>query len=104
MRREIVQRTQSWIDILDMAERIEADSPNAADRFFDAIDETLGFLAQFPEAASIIETADERVAGLRLWPVKRFPRHLILYRYREDRVVLRLVHGSQDLEAILANL
>jgi toxin ParE1/3/4 len=102
---EIVQRTQSWIDILNCAERIEADSPNAAERFFDAIEESFEFLSRFPEAASVIETEDDRVAGLRLWPMKRFPRHLILYRYRDDRVeVLRIIHASQDIAPILEDL
>ena len=102
---EIVQRTQSWIDILNAAERIEIDSANAAERFFDSIDESFDFLARHPEIASLFETQDDRLVGLRIWPMKRFPRHLILYRYREDRIeILRVIHASQDIAPILADL
>jgi toxin ParE1/3/4 len=44
-----------------------------------------------------------RLTGLRVFPVRGFPKHLIFYRQVADGIELvRVLHGARDVAAILA--
>ena len=44
-----------------------------------------------------------RLTGLRVFPVRGFPKHLIFYRPVADGIELvRVLHGARDVAAILA--
>lgn len=64
-------------------------SPEAADRFVDALAETASVISEHPYAFQRVE-GDTRRAVLR-----RFP-YAVYYRVTEDAVIVLAVHGRQD--------
>jgi toxin ParE1/3/4 len=71
-------------------------------RFYDAANESFSFLARSPGVGVLRESANPAFAGVRIWRVSGFEKHLIFYRPNEDGIeVVRVLHGHRDIEAIL---
>ncbi len=99
MKRAIVKRTKAVWDVIDIAEHFGKDDPAGAERFMDAVEEALVFLRDFPESGSLLTTKNPRMNGSRLWQVKGFPNHLIIFQPHEDKIeVLRVCHGARNLD------
>jgi len=78
---------------LDIWLHIAIDSPKAADRFIDRIDDILQMLADNPFAGKAAPNLDKTV---RYFPVGSY---LVFYDPLPDGIfVLRLWHGAQDLD------
>ena len=75
-----------------------------ADKFLQAADTTLNLLATQPESGSLVSARAPELQGLRRLPVSNgFERILLFYFPLRDGVdVIRVVHGSRDLEQILS--
>ena len=77
-------------------------SAEVGHRFFLAAHETFSLLATQPEMGWHCRLKAPGVESLRVFRVSGFERMLILYRPRPDGVeILRVVHGSRDLQAFL---
>lgn len=60
-------------------------------------------LASQPNMGMAFEPGEPRFAGARYCPVARFKTFIIFYRSMPDGIeALRVLHGSRDLEAIMA--
>jgi len=71
-------------------------------RFIEAVDAAFRRLADTPEIGRLREFRNQRLAGLRSWPVPGFEKHLIFYRVDEESVeIVRVVHGARDLALAL---
>jgi toxin ParE1/3/4 len=82
-------------DLLEVWLFIAQDSPSAADRFLDLIDEKIALLADFPEMG---RRRDELSMGLRSFPIGRY---VIFYRQKEDGVeIARVLSAYRDLNPI----
>jgi toxin ParE1/3/4 len=89
-------------DLEEIANYIAKDSYPASLRFVTAAEETFKKLLEAPGLGGSWESLDERLANLRVWPVKGFENYLIFYRPREDGIALvRVLHGGRDIESIL---
>lgn len=89
-------------DLLDHFVWIGRSSVANARRFLRAADEAMERLAEMPEMGGEWESGTPGLAGLRVWPIRRFPRYLIFYKPLADGIeVVRVLHGSQDLESLL---
>jgi toxin ParE1/3/4 len=78
--------------------------PNVADRFIDAVDETIAQLSRKPRLGSSKKLKNPRLQGLRKWPVKGFDFIWIYYLLTVDTLrVIRVLHGKRDVERILNN-
>jgi toxin ParE1/3/4 len=74
-----------------------------ADRFFLATETTFARLAGMPGIGMQYESDESLYADLRYFPISRFRKYLIFYRPLPDGIeVLRILHGSRDIAAILA--
>ena len=61
-------------------------------------------LADMPLLAGLLETANPRLAGVRVWPIPGFENYLIFYRPNKDGVTLmRVLHGARDYERLLGS-
>jgi toxin ParE1/3/4 len=90
-------------DVIDLAEHIGQNSPDAALRFMAAVEDSLKLLLQFPEIAPAWETGNPRYQGMRVWPVSGFPHHLMFYRPVSDGIeVIRVSHSSRNLERLFS--
>ena len=88
---------QAEADLEDLAFYLfqETEGLDAGDRLVQLISERFDLLAEHPRAG---RARDDLRPGLRGFPVGDY---LILYRQAgPDVVILRVVHGSRDLEAL----
>ena len=77
---------------------IGVDSPDAAERLLDAVEETVQFLLENPGAGRPRDFRSARAQGVRSWAVSGFQSYLILYLPNgDDLAVVRFLHGARDL-------
>jgi plasmid stabilization system protein ParE len=89
-------------DILDLAAWMARDSREAANRFFEAVENSITSLRSMPGRGSPKHLRGSRLSGVRSWAVSGFPRHLILYEIKEKEVrVLAVVHGARRYARLL---
>lgn len=68
-----------------------------AARFVAALEDAYTHIRRFPATGSSRYAEELGIAGLRFWPLKKFP-YLVFYIERQDCVdVLELLHDHQDI-------
>jgi plasmid stabilization system protein ParE len=76
-----------------------------AERYLDAVEETLEFIQKQFEIGSPCEFSNTRLKNMRRWPVRDFENYLLFYQETEEGLTLLYVfHGRQDINDILENL
>jgi toxin ParE1/3/4 len=71
-------------------------------RFYDAAEASIQRLVENPNLGSVCEFESPELAGVRVWPVRGFRKHLIFFRPTEAGVeILRVLHGSRDFERLV---
>jgi len=81
---------------------IAKDNMIAAYRFLDRLEDTYKLIASSPKLAPIFESTNPELEGMRWFPVKDFPKHLIFYTESEIQVtIVRVLHKAQDISNIL---
>lgn len=79
-------------DLMEIWSYIAIESPRAADRLLDRIEERTRQLAHLPSSAV---ARDELGSGIRSLVVERY---LVFYRVSENAVsILRVLHGHRDI-------
>lgn len=102
MRNEVIISPEAHQDTREQAGHIGDDNPDAAMRFTYAVKEAYDLLAKHPEIAVVRDFGRPELAGLRMWPIPGFEKHLIFYRAIDHGIeVIRVLHGSRDIESIL---
>jgi toxin ParE1/3/4 len=72
-------------------------------RFYDAAAATFEKVARMPGLGQQRESTNPRLAGLRVWRVEGFEKHLIFYRPAGDAIeIVRVLHGARDIDTIMA--
>lgn len=73
-----------------------------ADRFYEAVEQTLESVARSPEIGVRVESRVKALAGMRRIAVGGgFGKHLLFYVSTEKRIELvRVAHGMRDLETL----
>ena len=95
----VLRTPQARLDLIDAALYIAEDDPAAADRFLDAITETMQRLARHPMLG---RTRPELAPELRSFPYRQ---HVIFYRPVHGGIeVMRVLHGSRDIFPRLEDL
>ena len=70
-------------------------------RFVAALEDAYRHIRNFSATGALRYAAELGIAGLRFWPLKKFP-YLVFYVEREDHVdVLLVLHGQRDIPAEL---
>ena len=101
----ILKRSRAILSIIEQAGWISEESPDAAFRFLEAVDETFALILRNPEIGRQYQPISRRLTGVRIWRVSGFEKILIFYRPHAEGVeILDLIHGSRDLPAILKDL
>lgn len=97
---KVVRRRRATQDIDEHAAYIAARNPEAAYRFLKKVEETFDLLAHQPRMGS--RRLDHIIAGLRAFPVRTLRSYIVLYFVSGGRLqIIRVVHASRDLEALL---
>ncbi|HVR74271.1 MAG TPA: type II toxin-antitoxin system RelE/ParE family toxin [Planctomycetota bacterium] len=97
-RRRAYKRTSAQRDIVECALFIAKDQPLAAERFLDAVEETVRLLAEHPHAGRVRDFGNPRLEGLRCRPVEGFKNFLLFYFPTDEGIdVFHVYHGARDL-------
>lgn len=97
----VIKREQAKCDLIDLAAYIAQDSIDAAERFIDAAETAFKFLAETPGAGAPREYLTPALAGLRMWPIRGFEKHLIFYRQTSHGLeIVRVLHCARDIEGL----
>ena len=87
-------------DFLDIVRRLRRHNPPAALRFAEAFKSTVNLLSGMPHLGRL--RPDLGTPETRSWRVQGFRNYLLFYEVLPDRVrLLRVLHGSRDLQAEL---
>lgn len=102
MKHRILLRPAAERDLDDQAEYLAAhQSLQAGLRFYRAAQETFRLLASQPKMGRLTEYRIPFLTGVRMFPLKAFPQHLVFYRPLEDGIeVVRVLHGARDIERL----
>ncbi|ACK71607.1 plasmid stabilization system [Gloeothece citriformis PCC 7424] len=100
----IKKRPQVIRDLIELATYIAENNLEASEQFLRAAEETFQQLAKLPMMGKICQFKNPLLTNIRQQAVKGFRRYLIFYRLSESEIeIVRVLHGSRDLEAILEN-
>jgi toxin ParE1/3/4 len=95
-------RPQATIDIDEISDYLEQQRPGYGQRFLQELAVTLGQLEQMPGLGGVFALTAPALAGLRHFPVSRFPRYITFYLPIQGGIdVLRVLHAARDLATIL---
>ena len=98
----VYKRPQVIRDLIDLATYIAFDNIDVSDKFLAAAEETFKQLAQTPKMSKLSKFSNPNLVDVRQQAIKGFRNYLVFYRTRDaDVEILRVLHGSRDLEAIL---
>jgi toxin ParE1/3/4 len=97
----VVKRPEALSDLEEIQVAIGRNSLMAAERFSIEAERAFELLASMPELGGRSESDHPVLAGLRIWPIRRFRKYLILYRALTNGIeVVRVVHGARDIEGL----
>jgi toxin ParE1/3/4 len=86
---------QALVDLVETAEYIAADNPEAADRFFDAFEKTLETIRRTPKIGSVRNF--QGYSDVRLWFVHGFEKSLVFYTENDEEIlIMRVIHSARD--------
>jgi len=104
-RRKVILRPQADLDIDHQFEYLVVEAGVAtARRFLRELQKTCRSLQRSLELGSPRSFGDERLAGLRVWPVSGFRRQLVFYLPSAEAIeIVRVLHAARDLEALLGD-
>ena len=78
------------------------DASETADRFVDAVDESIEVICRMPQIGAPKLLKNPMLSGLRSWAVRGFEDILIFYVVQPDALrVVRVLHGRRDIKRIL---
>jgi toxin ParE1/3/4 len=97
----IVRHQAADDDLFKSARFIAKNSRQAAHRFLEAAERAFKQLLDMPEIGSPCEFNAPAAAGLRMWPIHGFEKHIIFYGTNPTGIeVVRVLHAARDLEAL----
>lgn len=104
MPKRIIRSPLAREDTLNVYAHIALNNPTVAEEFFDAVDELLDRLLRYPDMGNRIDLKSSRLKDMRVFRVSaKFDHYLVFYRAMNDDIhLVRVLHGSRDIEALLA--
>lgn len=98
----IVRTTDVNDDLFETGLRMGRLDPRRGERFVTAFESTAARIAVMPGIGSPYPVTNPRLVGLRRVPIQRFKDYQLFYLAGpEELVVVRVLHGSRDIRAIL---
>lgn len=98
----VLKRSRFLEDYTGIVLTIQEANPMAAHRFCDEVESAIKLISTHPEIAR--KAGFPNTPDARIWPVRRYPNYVILYRVMPiDVVFLRRLHGGRDLPPLVPN-
>jgi toxin ParE1/3/4 len=104
-RKPVVPRQRARQDIDDaIAHYLEAEAPQAALGFIDALERAFSHISRHPASGSPRYALELSLPGLRYWRLRHYP-HLVFYVDHDDHLdVWRVLHGQRDIPAHMQDI
>jgi plasmid stabilization system protein ParE len=100
VKHKMIVRPRAEVDLASHFLYLSERSPQAALRFDKAVAEALKRIKSDPNVGARLVLPRVEHLDPRFYRPKGFDKYLIVYRLTSDRIyVLRILHGSQDIEA-----
>jgi toxin ParE1/3/4 len=102
VKRRVLIRPAADRDLDEQAEYLAAhQSLEMALRFYRAAEQTFRLLASQPKIGKVTAYRSPFLAGMRMFPLKRFSKYLVFYRLLESGIeIIRVLHGARDIESL----
>jgi toxin ParE1/3/4 len=102
LRRRVIVRPAADRDLDEQAEYLAVhQNLELGLRFYRAAEETFNLLAGQPQMGKPAECRSPLLAGMRMFPLKGFPRHLVFYRPLDHGIeVVCILHGAREIEGL----
>ena len=72
-----------------------------AHRFIDAVQSAYDLLAFMPNIGAPRDFGLEKLKGMRMWPIRKFPKYLIFYTPTKSEIrIERILHGARNIAQI----
>lgn len=96
-------RAQAESEIDSIARYIATRNLEAGKRFYDAVEDALNKLAQFPGMGSRRTAQNPKLRELRSWPIAGYRNYLIFYLPLPEHGidVLHVLHGARNLDDLI---
>jgi toxin ParE1/3/4 len=92
-------------DLAALAAYLIEQSPEVAERFLDAVEACFELLATNPELGGSYAMPNARLVNLRARTIRNFEKYVVFYQAHGQTVeIIRVLHGSQDIAAIVEDL
>jgi len=105
MAKQVAIRPRARLDLIDQAAFLDRQSPAVAFRFLFECDATFNLLVDTPGIGGPYLTTDQRLVGVRVFPIRGFPNHLAFYIDKAAGIeIIRVLHGARDLDAALQDI
>ncbi len=84
-------------DLINIWLYIARDNQDAADRVYQAAEETFESLLAAPQMGTLYQAKRPRLAGIRFFPVSKFKNYIIYYREHHQGIeIIRVLHSHMD--------
>ena len=107
MTKTVVYAPPAQADLGEIGDYFFESSDTLPDRFVDAVENTVEFLARVSETSQIgtrYESDDPACQNIRICRVKGFTKDLIFYRIENSTLkILRVLHAARDYRNIMEN-
>ena len=101
MNRLIRKSSAAVGDLIELAAYLGARSPGKEDEFLQSAEQSFARLLQMPQIGESFITRNDSLAGMRMWRITGFPKHVVFYRDVGDAIeIIRVLHAARDLAAI----
>lgn len=100
-RRVVLKKPRAKADLLEHYVCIGGDNLDAAEKFLDATEAAFANLAAMPRMGRRWRSEDPRLDAMRVWPIPGW-KYLVFYRASEQGIGVRVLHGAQDVAALVA--
>jgi len=88
-------------DIVEIYNYIGAERPNAAEKFFREVFNTIDNLAALPEMGKHFLSKNPKLNDIRFFPIHSFPRFLVFYRIKNRKLqVIHIYHDARNINAL----
>lgn len=98
----VITSPQARKDIKSFFHHISKDDLAVAYRLLDRIENTHDLIPSSPKLGQFFKATDPNLSGMRWFPIRDFPKHLIFYIESATQItIVRVLHKAQDISNIL---
>jgi toxin ParE1/3/4 len=106
MSRKLTIRNRATQDLRQQANYIlNNGNVDVAEHFLELAEATFAQILIVPRIGKSVDFISARMGEVRQWRMKNFQDYLVFYRVQDEEIeILRVLHGSRDLEDMLSTL